>query len=336
MKLVGIGDLFIPCEYIENGMKGINNLDIETVEWKLSDFNELQNINLMVEQDGCEAYEVPDYITEAAKNADILVTQFCPINKRLIDSCKNLKYIGVMRAGYENVNAEYAAEKGIKVFNTPGRNAQAVSDFAVGMMICEDRTIARGHYGIKNGNWIREYPNSGFIPDFEEKTVGIIGYGEIGRLVAKKLSGFDVNVLIYDPYCKSADTVSLEKLMRESDFITLHARLTEENYHMIGEKELALMKKTAYIINTSRSGLIDAKALYNALKEKKIMGAALDVYDEEPPSKDYPLVTLENVTLTPHMAGGSNDAFINTPKRLINDMIYAFRGEEDKCRFLIK
>lgn len=337
MKLVGIGDLFIPCEYIEKGMSVLKgkNIDISTIEWKLEGFDELQKINLLVEQGGREDFAAPDYICDAVKDADIIITQFFPIGKELIDRCPNLKYIGVLRAGYENVNFEYADAKGIKVFNTVGRNAHAVSDFAVGVMICEARNIARGHFGIKTGNWIREYPNSDSIPDFTGKTVGLIGYGEIGKLVSKKLSGFDVDILVYDPYYKGDDVnlVPLEELMSKSDFISLHARLTKENEHMIGEKELSLMKPTAYIINTSRSGLIDEKALYQVLKEGKIAGAALDVFDTEPPSVDYPLVTLPNVTLTPHMAGGSKDAFFNTPKLLAAGLIEHFEGRF--TRFLL-
>lgn len=338
MKLVGIGDLFIPCEYIENGIKNIDNVDVTTVEWKLSGFDELQNINLLVEQGGREDFEAPQYIMDAIVDADIIITQFCPITEKMIDACKNLKYIGVLRAGYENVNAEYAKSKGIKVFNTPGRNAHAVSDFTVGMIICEARNIARGHYGIKNGEWIREYSNSGMIPDLGERTVGLVGYGEIGRLVAKKLSGFEMNVLVYDPYYKGDDVnlVSLDELMAQSDFVSIHARLTEDNKHMIGAHELSLMKDSAYLINTSRSALVDEVALYDALKSKSIAGAAIDVFDVEPPAKDYPLVTLDNVTVTPHMAGGSNDAFKNTPKRLIEDMKKSFAGDDASCRFLLK
>ena len=337
MKLVGIGDLFIPSEYIEKGMKSLEEIDISvsTVEWKLNGFDELQNINLLVEQGGREEIEVPDYILDAVKDAEIIITQFFPIGKKIIDECKNLKYIGVLRAGYENVNVEYADSKGIKVFNTVGRNAHAVSDFAVGVMICEARNIARGHYGIKNGEWIRTYPNSDSIPDFTGKTVGLVGFGEIGRLVKKKLSGFDVNLLVYDPFYKGDEvqTVDLEYLMANSDFVSLHARLTKDNERMINAELLSLMKPTAYLINTSRSGLVDEKALYDILKEGKIAGAALDVFDVEPPSKDYPLVTLPNVTLTPHMAGGSKDAFLNTPKLLAAGMKDYFGGEF--TRFLI-
>ncbi len=296
----------------------------------------MQNINLLVVQGGREDVEVPDYILDAVKDAEIIITQFFPIGKELIDKCTNLKMIGVLRAGYENVNAEYAMSKGIKVFNTVGRNAHSVSDFTVGMMIAEARNIARGHYGIKNGEWIREYPNSGIIPDFGGRTVGLVGYGEIGRLVAKKLSGFDVEILVYDPYYKGDDInlVSLEELLAKSDFVSLHARLTKDNEHMIGAVQLALMKPTAYLINTSRSGLVDEQALYQVLKDGKIAGAALDVFDVEPPSADYPLVTLPNVTLTPHMAGGSTDAFVNTPKLLANGLIDYLNGKAS--RFLLK
>ncbi len=337
-KLVGIGDLFIPCEYIEKGMAMLKEHDVEvsTVEWKLEGFDELQHINLMVEQGGREEIEVPSYIADAVKDADILITQFFPVGKALIDACPNLKVIGVLRAGVENVNVEYAQSKGIEVFHAIGRNAHSVSDFTVGAIICEARNIARGHAGIKNGQWIRDYSNNGDIPDLGEKTVGIIGYGEIGRLVAKKLSGFDMNVLAYDPFYHGEDvkTVSLEELMEQSDFVTLHARLTPENEHMLNAEMLAKMKPTAYLINTSRSALVDEAALVEVLKNKKIAGAFLDVFDHEPPSLDDPLVQLDNVTLTPHMAGGSNDAFKNTPKLLANALLEYW--EKKTSRYLIR
>ena len=221
--------------------------------------------------------------------------------------------------------------------NTPGRNADSVADFTVGALIAECRNIAKGHLGLKNGVWIREYPNYEYIPDLPDKTVGIIGFGEIGRKVAKRLAGFDMRILAYDPFVKEAEgaeMVSLEYLMENSDFVTLHARLTEENRHLINEKMLGLMKKYSYIINTSRSGLIDEEALYKVLKEKKIAGAMLDVFEKEPPEKDYPLVTLENVTLTPHMAGGSTDAFWNSPKKLAFEMKKVLNGENS--RFVVK
>lgn len=337
MKLVGIGDLFIPCEYIERGMRLTEfGIETETVEWKLGGFDELQRINLGIETNGPDGFEPPEYILERLRGAEILITQFFPVNKAVLKAANKLKYIGVLRAGFENVDIKASKEAGITVFHTPGRNAESVSDFAVGLMICEARNIARGHFGIKTGKWIREYPNSVSIPDFAGRTVGIIGYGEIGRHVARKLGGFGVKILVYDPFVRDIETVSLERLMSESDFVTLHARLTDDNYHMISEHELSIMKPTAYLINTSRSGLVDEGALYNALSRGKIAGAALDVFEIEPPGIDNPLVTLPNVTLTPHMAGGSQDAFRNTPKKLADDMRKLFAGQPEQCKFIIK
>ena len=171
--------------------------------------------------------------------------------------------------------------------------------------------------------------------------MGLVGLGEIGLKLAKKLSGFDMQILGYDPYANKAlaeeygvKLVSLDELLGSSDFVSLHARLTEENRHMIGARELGLMKPTAYLINTARAGLVDENALYQALKSKQLAGAAIDVFEKEPPGKDHPLVTLENITITPHMAGGSVDAFVNSPKRLAADMINLFE-KKSNVRFLL-
>lgn len=322
MKLVGIGDLFIPASYIEKGFAPLREKGhvVEVMDWPLKSFDELQNYNLLVETQGCQALQPPQCVFELCADADVIVTQFCTVTRELVDACPKLKAIGVLRGGIENVCSEYAREKGIEVFNAPGRNAEAVSDFTVGMIICEARNIARGHHGILTGRWIRDYSNSGMIPDLPGRTVGLIGCGAIGMKVAKKLSGFDMTLLGYDPFasaerCKEAgiEPVELDELMARADFVSLHARLTAENRHLIDARRLALMKPTAYLINTSRAGLIDEAVLVEALRAKKIAGAALDVYEHEPPQPDDPLLALDNVTLTPHMAGGSNDAFFNTP-----------------------
>lgn len=322
MKIVGIGDLFIPASYIEKGFAPLREKGhvVKVMDWPLKSFDELQNYNLLVETQGCQALQPPQCVFELCADADVIVTQFCTVTRELVDACPKLKAIGVLRGGIENVCSEYAREKGIEVFNAPGRNAEAVSDFTVGMIICEARNIARGHHGILTGRWIRDYSNSGMIPDLPGRTVGLIGCGAIGMKVAKKLSGFDMTLLGYDPFasaerCKEAgiEPVELDELIARADFVSLHARLTAENRHLIDARRLSLMKPTAYLINTSRAGLIDEAALVEALRAKKIAGAALDVYEHEPPQPDDPLLALDNVTLTPHMAGGSNDAFFNTP-----------------------
>jgi len=339
MKLVGIGELFIPHEHIRRGFAPLaaKGVTVETFDWKLSGFQELQNINHLVEKDGSEAFDPPDYVYAAVKDADILVTEFCPVPRKLIDSAERLKVIGVLRAGVENVNVARATEKKVLVYNTPGRNSDAVADFTIGMLICECRNIGRGHHGLKNGVWIREYPNAGRIPDLPGKTVGIVGLGEIGQKVARRLAGFDVRLLGYDPFVAKPPAgvtmVSLERLMAESDFVTIHARLTKETEKLISRNLIALMKSTAYLVNTSRSGLVDEEALYEALRDRRLEGAALDVFNKEPPGADYPLVMLPNVTLTPHMAGGSNDAFFNSAARLAPEIARLWDGE--MSRFVV-
>lgn len=337
MKICGIGDLFIPADYIRTGFKK-NGLEADVFDWDTGGFAKLQEINLLIEQNGSEAYDVPSSLLDKIKDAEILITQFCPVSKKVIDACPDLKIIGVLRGGYENINIAYAAERGIEVFNTPGRNADAVADFAAGAIICEARNIARGHFGIKTGKWIREYPNSGMIPDLPGRVAGLIGFGEIGRKTAQRLHGFEMEILAFDPFAKNfpdyVRQTDIKELMRKSDFVSLHARLTNENRHLINAEMLSLMKPSAYLINTSRAGLVDEAALFAALKSKNIAGAFLDVFESEPPGLNHPLVNLENVTLTPHMAGGSNDAFLNSPIKLAMELSRHLRGEP--CRGKIK
>lgn len=333
MKLVGIGDLLIPAPYIEAGFSGYREkgVQIEVVDWPLRDYEELQGINLQVETQGSEVYDVPDALIDKLRDAEILITQFCPITKKVLDACTKLRFIGVLRGGYENVNVPYAAHKGVTVYHTPGRNATAVADFTVGMILSECRNIARAHANLKEGRWVRDYANAATVPDLEDKTVGIIGMGQIGRKVAKRLHGFDVQLLGYDPYADALPDyvarVSLDELLVQADFVTIHGRLTDETKGMMNARAFSLMKPTAYFINTARAGLVDETALYAALKEKRIQGAALDVFEHEPLKGDDPLVGLDNVTITPHLAGGTVDAFLHSPVLLAREMEGSLSGD---------
>ena len=322
MKIAIIGDIYIDKQVMLDAFLGkeLKGAEIVAVQWEVASQGELQQINLATEQGGSEVYEVPDAVIDAVRDAECLVTQFCPINKKVIDSCPNLKVIGTVRAGMENINTEYARDKGIRVVNTAGRNANAVADFTVGMMLSECRNIAKAHASIVHGGWQREFANSNMVPDLAGKTIGVIGVGQIGSKVARRLKAFDAHVICYDPYCCDTNTefefVDLDTLLRTADFITIHMRLTESTEHMIGRAELAKLKPTAYVVNTARSGLIDEAALVEALQQKKIMGAALDVFDEEPLTAGNPLLKLDNVTLTPHMAGVTRDSFWGAPALL--------------------
>ena len=323
IKILGIGDHFIPASVIQTGLGGLE-ADVRVLDWALPDEAELQRLNSIVESEGCEALQPPDYVFEAAKDCDIIVTQFCPMTQSLIDSCPQLKCIGVLRAGCENINVPYATHKNILVVNTPGRNANSVADYTIGMMLAEARNIARGHLAMKNGDWVRQYPNSFYIPDMYGKTVGLIGFGEIGRKVARRLSGFDMRILVFDPYVaelpEGVTACGLPELMRASDFVSVHVRSCRETDNLVSAQMIALMKPTAYLINAARPAIIDENALYEALRDKRIAGAAIDVFNVEPPGRDYPLVRLDNITVTPHMAGGSRDAFYGSPGKLAADL----------------
>lgn len=325
MRIVGIGDPYIPADVIDKGLECLKtDHDVSVVEWKLNSVQEFVNINLTVEQGGAEVHQPEDYVIEACKDADIIVTQFFTITKKLIDSCPNLKAVCVLRGGYENINLDYLNEKNILVFNTPGRNANAVADFTLGMILSECRNIAKSHYELKQGRWNRNYPNSDNIPDLCDKTVGIIGYGNIGRKVAQRLKGFETNIVVYDPYLKDDEDgikkVSLEELFKISDIVTIHSRLTKETEKMVNKELLSLMKPTAYFINTARSGLVDEDALTEVLKDHKIAGAAVDVFEVEPPEKDYKFIGFDNVTVTPHLAGSTKDAFSHSPVLLAKQL----------------
>ena len=295
-------------------------------DWE-TNWDKLQFRRLEVEKHGPEGETVDELILEQGGDANVLMGLFVPVSSKVMDAMPKLKIAGVSRAGLENVNVTEATARGILVFNVQGRNAHAVSDFTVGMILAECRNIARAHHAIKTGSWRKNFPNSSVVPELCGRTVGLVGFGYIGKLVAKKLSGFDVTTLVYDPFAsekeiaaKGCKKVELDDLLRGSDFISLHARLTEENKNMIGEKQIAMMKPTAYLINTGRAGLIDQDALAAALKGSKIMGAALDVFTVEPIAEDSPFLQLDNVTLTTHIAGTTADALTNSPGLLMADV----------------
>jgi len=308
-------------------------------DWETS-WDELQRRRLIVEQQGPEVEPCDPLILEHGKDANVLCGLFITCSSKVMVAMPNLRMIGVSRAGLENVNVEEATKRGILVFNVMGRNAQAVSDFAISLMLAEARNTARAHHAIMSGQWRKKFSNSHAIPELEGKTFGLVGFGYIGSLVAKKLQGWDPRILVYDPYAdperiKAAGCIpaTLEEVFSESDFVSLHARLTKENKGMIDARLINMMKPTAVFVNTSRSGLVDQDALVKALREKRILGAALDVFDEEPLPSDSPYLELDNVTLTTHIAGTTADALGKSPYLLMNEMAKFLAGEDS--RFIV-
>lgn len=311
-------------------------------EWGDPDEVAFRSILLDIEKKGPDAVEIPTDFFAAQKDAAFVMGTFTPFAEKSVNELTGTKVIGTMRAGLENVDVKACTARGIAVLNANGRNADAVSDFAVGMMLSEARNIARSYYMMKTGTWATKFSNSKNIPDMREKTVGLVGFGQIGSRVAEKLSGFHMNIICYDPFVSeelaakyNTKLVSKEELFEKADFISVHARLTPETEHMIGKEDIARMKPTAYFINTARSGLVDYDALLEALQQGKIAGAALDVFDQEPLPQDSPWLQLENVTLTSHIAGQTKDSGDNTVRLLI-DGFYNLVVNGDNSRVVNK
>jgi D-3-phosphoglycerate dehydrogenase / 2-oxoglutarate reductase len=328
MRILCVGDAMIPGAQFAEACAGFGGSDkfVQATDWETS-WDRLQNRRLDIEKRGPDAEPVLPEILEAEKSTEVLLVLFAPVSASAMDALPCLRLIGAARAGLENVDVEAATSRGIAVLHLMGRNAHAVSDFVVGMMLSEARNIARAHASIKAGAWRKEFPNSGSIPELVRKTVGIIGFGYIGRLAAKKMSGFETRLLVYDPFVPDdvvrshgATPASKDELLRQADFVTIHARLTESNKGFIGRQELDLMKPTSILINTARAGLIDEDALFDALSQRRIAGAALDVFWTEPLPEGSRWLGLDNVTLTTHIAGTTSDALRNSPYLLVNDM----------------
>ena len=343
VKLLAISDRYIPQDDMLRGLAPLaeRGIDVEVRRWEHDTVEALQEANLRVEQGGPDAEPLPADIVDSLDAYDIVVTQFAPISSTFLESAENLRIIGVLRGGVENIDIEVAMQRGISVFNTPGRNARAVAECAVGLILTEIRNLARGHAALKQGEWTRDFPNRSCIPELFGRTVGLVGYGAIGKLVAKFLTAFGVKIVVSDPFMRPEDVteklpgqvavtpVDLQTLLRESDIVSLHARYSPQTHHLVGRAELEMMKSTAVLINTARSGLVDEIALIESLSTRRIMGAALDVFDTEPMPPDSPFFLLDNVTLVPHLAGSTADAFRNSPGIFAAHLIRWFDGAKD-------
>lgn len=253
------------------------------------------------------------------------------VKQDVLDQAANLKVIGRAGVGVDNIDIAYARKKGIKVVNAPTGSTVSVAELAIGHMLALARGIVRGTESIKRGEWIKKQLKG---TELSGKTIGIIGCGRIGREVAKRALAFDMRVIGCDPYLqKDAATrasirlSNLEEILRQSDFISIHANLTPENRHIINRETITKMKKTAYIINCARGGIIDEEALYQALKEGRIAGAALDVFEQEPPGAT-PLAELENVVFTPHIGANTKEAQTKAGLIVAEQIVMTLRGDE--------
>lgn len=276
-------------------------------------------------------------LIKALGDKEILIVELQEVESAVFASCPNLKIVGCCRGNPVNIDLAAATRYNVPVVNTPGRNAVAVAELTVAFMINLARNIGPGYLNLKRGKW-----DMGNVMAFTYykgielygKAIGLVGFGAIGAEVAKRLKAFGTQILVYDPYVSEGflarhgvKKVSLHELLTRSRIISLHAAVTPETEGMIGEKEFELMKPDTLLINTSRADLIDRAALVDALKDKRIAGAALDVFAEEPVAPDDELLKMENVFVTPHI-GGATFEVEDHHARIVLDGVFALLSGE--------
>lgn len=261
-----------------------------------------------------EYFGTADDVVDFISDAEILVTQLAPMSRGMFERLPNLKMIAVSRGGPVNIDMKAARDHGVLVVNTPGRNATAVAEFAIGAILAETRKIRVGHEALRAGTWRGDLYRADVTGrELNEMTVGVIGYGNIGTKVVKLLRAFGARILVHDPYVQlsaedreaGVELVAFDRLLEDSDVVTMHARVTSETTRMMGAAAFGRMKPGALFVNTARGPLCDYDALFDALTKGSLGSAMLETFAVEPVPVDWPLLQLENVTLTPHIAGAS-------------------------------
>ena len=235
-----------------------------------------------------------------------------PIGAELLDAEPQLKVLSNFAVGFDNIDVDAATERGVIVCNTPGVLTETTADLAWALLMAAARRVVEGADYVRAGKWQTWGPTLLMGADVHHATLGVVGLGRIGQEVAKRGRGFDMRILAFDAFPDEGaasdlgvEFVSLETLLAESDFVTVHTTLNDETHHLIGAEQFRAMKRTAILINAARGPVVDTGALVEALQSSEIAGAGLDVTDPEPIPADHPLVSMPNVVIVPHIASGS-------------------------------
>ncbi len=268
-------------------------------------------------------------LVELAKDVDAIATNWAQVTERVIRTCVRCKVVARLGIGLDNIHVATATSLGIPVTNCPDYCVSEVSDHALGLLLACARRIGFFHLRTKRGEY--DLSAATKMRRLSEQTVGLVGLGNTARELVPKLRALGLTVIVYTPSGSDHGTgcrmVSLVELLSKSDFISLHAPLTPESRHLINAERLKMMKPTAYLINTSRGGLVDSAALWEALQERRIAGAALDVFEPEPPNLNEPLYRDERVIVTPHAAFVSDESLIQMRRQAMDQVAQALRGE---------
>lgn len=271
-----------------------------------------------------------DELIEGLAGMDAVVAADECYTERVLASTDRLKIIARDGEGINAIDLAAATRQGVLVANAPVVS-EATANLAMGLIICLVRKILAGDRAIRSGNYS---DRAKFLcPDLEDKAIGIVGLGKIGRRMVKRVHSFSMRALACSPSCSEeqareigVELMELEPLLRQSDIVSLHVPLTPQNYHLIGAAQLAMMKRGAYLVNTCRGSIVDERALVEALQSGHLAGAALDVYETEPPDPSNPLFKMDNVVLTPHVGGDTSDTMIKAIQTVVTNILEWLRG----------
>jgi D-3-phosphoglycerate dehydrogenase len=263
----------------------------------------------------------------------LIITSQHSVTRKVLETAPRLRVVAKYgsRPGVDNVDLAAATERGVVVCYTPGANADSVAEHTIALILALLKRVYATASQLKDGQW-RDLTSLG--QELLGKTVGIVGFGTVGRKVAQKIIGFGVDLIVCDPYVAEMDVtaagakpVDLPTLMSQSDIVTIHAILNQSTVNLIGERELRLCKKNAHVVNTARGAIIDEAALLKALQEGWIAGVALDVFTEEPPKADHPLLMMDQVLATPHFASCTVDAFKKEADTAVSEVRSVLEGK---------
>ncbi|MDX3850166.1 2-hydroxyacid dehydrogenase [Streptomyces sp. AK02-01A] len=331
MRILAAGDHFVAPELLTRELTAAigtgHTIDELLLPWPLTPFGPVREVD--------EASGDEETVITALHGVRICVTQMAPVTRKVLDSAPDLRLVVVGRGGPVNVNLDAAKERGVQVCNTPGRNAAATAEYTVGLMLTAMRRIPETSAALTAGRWAGEfytYDNCG--PGLDGARVGLIGCGAVGSRVARALTALGAEVGLYDPYA-DPDTLSrsgtpvadLDDLLRRSDVVSLHARLTAETRGLLGARELALLPDGAVVVNCARGALLDEDALCDALESGRLAAAGLDVFAVEPPPPGSRLRTAPRLVMTPHLAGANTSVAHNAARMAAAEVSRFLRGE---------
>lgn len=302
-------------------------------------FTNLDNERKVMEEIDAELlegnYRTEKEVIENAKGVDALLVENAIIGRKVFEALPQLKAVGRYGIGVNVVDLKAATEHGVYVVNVPDYCYDEVSDHTLALLLASIRKINQLNNHVKKANW--DYNSFKPIYRMRGRTLGLIGFGEIARTVAKKAKAFGLKIITADPFLDKSvgekygvKLVSLEKLLRNSDYISIHVPLTDDTEQIISSREFRMMKNTAFIINTSRGRIIDQKALVEALKENEIAGAAIDVLNDEPIEEDNPLIMMPNVIITPHVAYYSEESLSDLQREVALGVADVLTGKVPK------